>query len=340
MRVIIRTECGDEVGYGHLSRCLAMSEALMRHDVHVELIVSGGEVGALALPDSPLLSLSFTAQVLGSQEDVHTIRGRVRASQPNWIFVDSYSVNSLYFQAIQSGAVRFGYIGECVPPESNLDLYVLPGVAESSVDRIRDAVILSGKDYILLRDEYREGREIVRAPSNIEKVLVTVGGSDERNDTATILRELPMQEFESVSVIIGPSFPYENSLHEFEDEKGAHLRLVRRPKSLVQYLRESDLVICASGITLWETACIGCLCIMGLTAANQERNYELFLKSNAALGIGSFLDCEERLGEAIKQIRAENPNVLVQRMRQMSDGMGADRVAKFIIAESRGSDGE
>ena len=71
MKIQIFTECGDELGFGHLYRCLSLYQAFYERKISVKLIVK-------------------------SNSDISSLLGNIKFEYNNWINNYSYNPNNIY----------------------------------------------------------------------------------------------------------------------------------------------------------------------------------------------------------------------------------------------------
>jgi UDP-N-acetylglucosamine:LPS N-acetylglucosamine transferase len=96
----------------------------------------------------------------------------------------------------------------------------------------------------------------------------------------------------------------------------------------------ADVVLSAAGTTVWELCCVGTPMALVIVADNQARNYELVLAAGLAAGLGRLPEVVGgQLAALPAVLRTTGVNALGARAWKTVDGLGADRVARAVLAQ-------
>lgn len=166
--IVILTECGEKIGFGHLTRCLSLAQQFQYVGWEVELWVAGEEMAQDHLPktarsmqwyDPPDDTLQKMGKARGVLIDSFLVSPdqieRIRTINSCLAVIDDY-----YRRRYQSGVVIDWTIGA----EEFAYQSKVPGV-----------IYLLGSDYCAIRPEFHNTptRRFPEVPRNI---LVTFGG--------------------------------------------------------------------------------------------------------------------------------------------------------------------
>jgi len=130
---------------------------------------------------------------------------------------------------------------------------------------------LFGREYVLLKPCFVEWRKKSGIPPlKPKKVLVSMGGADERGASVKVVKALNGRlEGIKIIVIIGAAFSHQKQLKKALEESGNAWEIQSKVSNMAKYMAEADVAIVSGGITLYETICMGLPSITICTAAHQ-----------------------------------------------------------------------
>jgi UDP-2,4-diacetamido-2,4,6-trideoxy-beta-L-altropyranose hydrolase len=175
-RVLVRCDATRDTGLGHVSRCLALAEAL------AELGVASIFCGEFDGPARRLLEEAGTAIRPGAPAE--QVAQLVRERACGGVIVDGYRFDATYLEALAPGRtgssllVVDDFAGLANYPDGAVVLNFTVGAGELEFNG-RDLVRLLGPGYLLVRRALR----VLRARGNAtsrppQRVLVAMGGGD------------------------------------------------------------------------------------------------------------------------------------------------------------------
>ena len=92
---------------------------------------------------------------------------------------------------------------------------------------------LLGPKYVMLRDDLLKWNKKKRI-DKVQKLLLTMGGSDNDNYTLEILKTLKaFDENLEIILVIGPLNPFYNELKEFVKNMDIKVKLIKSPKKIL-----------------------------------------------------------------------------------------------------------
>jgi UDP-2,4-diacetamido-2,4,6-trideoxy-beta-L-altropyranose hydrolase len=237
MSLIILTEAGDNIGFGHYTRCYSILEYFQQKDLDVEMYINlQGEY-----PGIKGTKLNWL------EEDISV-------GKQDSIIIDSYIAPEDFYRKLKGISKSVIVIDDYKRLSFTADLIINPNIFGSRFD-YGQTKMASGKDYIILRKAFREYEEKKKISSNIEKVLITLGGSDFRNLLPSIMNEMLRHSFH-VSVIAGNE-KTKNQLKSAFSGNNMDICGFADEAAMLVKMTESDLVISGCGQTLHELAYLG-----------------------------------------------------------------------------------
>ena len=324
MNVIILTEGGKDIGFGHVARCSSIYQAFEQFNIVPRFIINGDDSVKSILPD-------FNVDIIKWVEDLSVI------SKADIVIVDSYLANVDIFEEISNKVHLVAFVDDNNRLDYPKGIIVNGTLDASNMDyQKRDDIrYLIGNEFIPLRKDFWDIPKL-KINDSIEDILITMGGNDLRNLTPKIL-ELLNDYFPNVTkkIIVADSF---KNTSEIEILKNKHVELIYSPDSseIIDVMSSVDLAISASGQTLYELACIGVPTIAIGIIENQKNNIKNWKKQGFIEYAGCWND--EKLLETIlnkieylqdKNIRYDKRLLGIQAV----DGKGSLKIAKSILNE-------
>ena len=324
MNVVILTEGGKNIGFGHVARCISIYQALEQVNISPKLLINGDDSVKDILP-------KINVDIKNWVDDLSVI------SKADIVIVDSYLVDIDVLNEISNCVSLVVYIDD----NNRLDYpngIVINGtldVSNMNYHKREGIVYLLGNNFIPLRKEFWDIPKL-KINDSIQNILITMGGNDLRNLTPKIL-ELLNNNFPKINkkIIIADSF---ENVSEIKNLKNSHVELIYSPKAseIIDVMSSVDLAISASGQTLYELACIGVPTISIGIIENQKNNIQNWKKQ----GFVEYAGCwnEENLLDNIldKLEFLEDKNIRYDKRLlgiQAVNGKGSINIVKNILNE-------
>ncbi|WP_320006683.1 UDP-2,4-diacetamido-2,4,6-trideoxy-beta-L-altropyranose hydrolase [Maridesulfovibrio sp.] len=338
--LLIRADANSSIGIGHVMRCLALAEEWIARGGDAVL---AGNISNQALLETitkfGLKFVSIKASYPDSEQDAKQLINIARPlAAGSWIVLDGY-----FFDAEYQNQIRQAHPNTLVMDDYNhLDEYDCAVLlnqnlgSESIKYRINpDAQILAGVQYTMLRNEFRKAAQNkLENPGNEFNILISMGGADAKNSTATILKALNEVPADMrIKVIAGPANPHLENLYEQARTSVHDIEIKSNVSNMAELIAASDLFIGAGGSSCWEVCCIGRPLIIISTADNQLRIAEQLQAAGAALYLGKDESVQKNeITESVKMLvnDSEIRQNLAQNGHKLVDGNGVSRIIDFL----------
>jgi spore coat polysaccharide biosynthesis predicted glycosyltransferase SpsG len=260
-KVTILTEAGRKYGFGHYTRCSSIFHELKKSGTQCELLVNTND---LKLNDTGIISFNWIDQI-------HLIK---RQSTNDVVIVDSYIANDEIFHKLK----KIFAIAIAIDDYNRISYFadwILNPNAFFNADNYSNqtALCLGGKDYIILRNEFRELVHINNLNPIVQNILITIGGSDFRNLLPKLI-EISIQSGKNKINVIAP----ESSNITFPNDK-VSIFPAQNAKGIIDLMQQADVVISACGQTLYELISLGKPTIGICLDIDQKPNQDYCLKS-------------------------------------------------------------
>ncbi len=334
----IRADANEEIGTGHMMRCLCVAGELEEQGAQVCFLVSDER-------SVPLLE-ARGRQFRILHSDYRRPEGEAaeldvlfRRQGGDFLLADSYFVTGEYFRRIRHH-MPVGYLDDMVRRDLPLDLLVNYNIfaGEELYGELPEKPrLLTGPMYAPLRREFR-GREYQVRP-RAERVLVTTGGADQYNLAGRFVAEaLGAGETAGLQYEI-ISGAYNEHLGELKELEARHPEVSVKCNvgNMAERMLQSDVAVTAGGSTMYELSAVGVPMICFSFVDNQQAIVEGFKRQGVVYFGGDYL----RQGEGMLGAAAEHLARLAadcrlreeysRRQRRLTDGRGAARIAASVL---------
>lgn len=329
MKIIILTEGGKNIGFGHITRCMALYQAFEEKGIMSELIINGDEDVKCLLGDKNYRILNWLRKEKKTFELV---------KKSTIVIIDSYLASISLYENLSNLVEIPVYIDDTKRLNYPRGIVLNGNVYAKTLHYPeKDGVAyLLGTKYTPLRKDFWHiaKKEITK---RIRSVMVTFGGDDKRNMTPKILQFLNDRYPELIkNVVIGIGF---QNIKEIKKLKNKKTNLVYMPdaEAMKKIMLESDLAISAGGQTLYELARIGVPTIGICVADNQWNNIQEWSKVKFLEYVGWYTEKEifATLERAITKLKAHRERLKCSQIgRRVVDGKGAVRIVDKILKEN------
>ncbi len=273
---MFRCDAGADHGLGHLSRCVAIADAV---------VARGGVAHFYVHADDHLRAFAgrhewhAAASDTGMACDLTFMRDELKRKPDGVLVVDNKRVAKDYVSALR--ALRpTAQIVDGDPRDSAAGLVINnhPG-AEAFAGQ---GPFLLGPGYNTIRPGYFAAAE----KSDRRAVLITMGGEDPGNHTAWVLRHLgDLFAGRPVIAVIGPAHSDPDAVEAAaKDVPGTEIH--RAPRDLVALAERSEIAISAGGTTCYELAAAGIATAAIATEPHQQALIAPLAERGALLPLG------------------------------------------------------
>lgn len=342
--VVLRCNAGSEIGFGHLTRCRALAQALRRQGERCVMV--GPDAAHAKTADQETFEDWIPVSDWSSAtEDAARLVDMAHQFGAEWLVLDDYRIDEAYQLSLRAAGLRWLQFdggaekalwadvvvnaNPAVRPEDYAGMLHNPGTR-----------LLLGPRYAILRPEFE--RIELRGPGrHVEQILVTFGGGDDRGANEFVLSSLlpvtpPDLQFLVVSGARNPSNP---SLKRWIDVHGqGRVSLHIDPEQVAPLFASCDLAVMAGGTSTYEAAACGLPMILVTIAANQVPQSRAWSEMGAAIYLGAMEHVQgSHLASAFQNVM--NDHQRRQNMclagSQAVQGAGAKYVADFLKEKTR-----
>ena len=336
MNVAFRVDGGENIGMGHIQRCLALASELKKKNAEVIFIFQKNNKIKRKI-EKQGFGRTELKEKMSLKEDLGETSKIIREENINILITDSYTFTQNYLVEIKK-KVRFlvsiDDLGKFPFPS---DIVINQNIYAQELDYQPlngKTKFLLGPKYALLREEFTNVKER-EIKEKVQNVLITLGGGDAFNLTPKILKVLDkIRKGFNIAVIIGPFFKNSVEIKKVIKRMKKKVNLVYRPSSISKLMLSSDSAISGGGITLYELAATGTPALSFCLAENQLKSIKGMAKEEVAidLGWGDRFD-EEKFCQKVSALCNDFNlrNKMCQKGQKLVDGKGAQRATNLIL---------
>lgn len=334
-RALIRADGSKVLGLGHVLRCLAIAE---------RLVVAGWEVsfGLEARSGHPaelLLARGFDVHFLpvGSSEFDDLIFDSWMGHVPaDLLIIDHPELDSEWHFKASKKVSRVLIVDDIAGRDSWGDWLLNPSPGfqrDDYASRVSPfCKLLIGPSYALVRAEFLEHRLLSPMTRPIQKILISFGGADSKNQTEKVLNALSKivrgQKLD-VDIILGGANCNVERIQRLAEEFVCPVDLQFDVTDMARRMANADLIIGAAGGSAFERCCLGVPSIMIMTDETQRAMAAFLNDVGAGINLGWFSSVsEENISDAVLSLlrNADKIHEMGKKAWGLVDGKGADRV--------------
>lgn len=347
----IRADGNNQIGIGHIMRCLTIADALKEIGEGVVFFIADHSC------EEMISDRGFECHVLGTpfddmEAELVVLQAAMEEKKVNSLLIDSYYVTETYLKTLRECVVTV-YLDDMDSFPYPVDLLVNYNVFAKALDYpygveyvengkvgkvVKEDItlVLAGPKYAPVRKEFADCRGEVK--DEVSDILITLGGSDAYNLSCKISKALLKVTNLHLSVVCGPFNLHKQALYELAANE-PRVTVHENVKDMWNLMKKSDLAVSAAGSTMCELAVAGVPIATFSFVENQRRIAEAFGAKKAAVTIGHYNPGAEdaflhAMEESVKKLMVskENRKKLAENARKMVDSCGATRIARAIVS--------
>ncbi len=239
-------------GMGHLFRSLTLADALRRMGDPVRFLINAHEPSLQILKERGYQHeiVNLAPEADGWEADVAR---RMHVSL--WIN-DRLDTTEAHVERVRAMGIPVATFDDRGSGAAFSDLNVAALVFDAEeIARLQGARILNGVAHVVLNPAIAAFR---RTRTQLDSVLVTLGGADTYGATVKVVRLLRDKAWR-VTVVLGPAFVHHEAL---ADVMPRHFELKQGVRSMAEEMARHDLAITGGGMTPFEANAAGLPCLV------------------------------------------------------------------------------
>lgn len=335
-RVALRCDGGGTIGVGHVMRCVALGEELSARGHEVLLWGDLGGIGWLGE-----LVAQHAYPVHAAPGDPGGCAREADRLGLDAVVLDGYHLDSGIGRAVATDSRRvLTLVDYDFGVRQYADVYVDQNLgARRHPELPAEAIDLSGIDYALFRDSVRDRRRTglvthAVAKPGLIRVVAVFGGTDPYGAAPVVVPALFAGGVPLEVTVVATAAQHIADLQAIPLGPDQTLR-IRPPESdFGALVRDADVVVSASGSSVWELLCMGVPTAVVCVVDNQEEGYRRSLERGVVTGLGQLSRFDGPAATTALAPLLTDPQVrarYVVRGQALVDGLGRGRVADVFL---------
>ena len=323
MKILFRTNAGNE-GLGHLNRCLSLYKAM---DYGEKIFIVNNEA-ELALLNRGISKEKIVISTNYDDEDLKLIGDL----HPSLLIIDTYKASPEYLESTTKldGTIIVLFDDNGLYKDAKVDVIINGNIHADNIIYGGEKKCLLGPKYLVINPDLWNAAEFSGYDENSD-LLITCGAADPHNTMENFIHMLKRCKRKK-KLIIGPFFDVEE-ISRIKKKIDDSFELIFSPISLKKHIMESEIVITASGSTVYEILRLDKKPIIFITAEDQS-NIAKNLEKKGIYNLGWYNNIEKNdLLNAVNLTSDKNYGEKIKKLFSLFDGMGAFRVAEELNGE-------
>jgi UDP-2,4-diacetamido-2,4,6-trideoxy-beta-L-altropyranose hydrolase len=340
-RVFFRVDFGGLIGWGHLSRCLAVASTLAEKGKRPVFIIRK-RPSALGNIPFPVIWLPETLDV--SSQDVSTWRLGSESDEAKQILehlpekssliLDHYALGLKWQKILRENGHHLIIFQDKVDPQVSADIlinYHIHAPSLYSSKEFQGIKLLLGPSFAPLKTVFQNYHEI-KVSHEVKLIGLYLGGEtlESIRKIATALKNLDFCRNIHLEWVVN-SQEEEAAIDSIFQGIKIHIRM----PDLLELYKRSDLFIGALGVAFLERACMGMWQMNFVTADNQTEIAEYIEKENLGVVLGDLrLMTSEEIIDAVTRawkLPLEKKESMITSVFQKVDGHGAHAISEALV---------
>jgi UDP-2,4-diacetamido-2,4,6-trideoxy-beta-L-altropyranose hydrolase len=317
LSIVVHSSTGDNIGLGHLKRCLSIAEELRKLSYQVEFIID---------------NYRYSDLVHGSGFEIKKTLDT--GQKYDMIIIDKYYINENFLTSYKKQCKILARIDDSSPMiidrVSDVIINGNPYASLKTYDRFvrKDCRLIIGRDFIPMDRKFCRIREIYRIRKSINNIAITFGASDNSMNYAyKVSKKIMMSDLQANILVLNG----EKLKDKLDHVNVKRLKLLPLIDNIDEVFMKTDIVVCSSSTTCWQLAAIGIPFIAFKTADNQSLAFEYIKRTKIGIALENDAISNGELEREIKGLDKYKRQSLSKNSRKNIDCKGSERIANELI---------
>jgi UDP-2,4-diacetamido-2,4,6-trideoxy-beta-L-altropyranose hydrolase len=272
MRVAFRVEGEPNIGLGHVMRCMALAQSLVKSGHVVFFFMSQRSQYFCRNRADWVGKILLIPDINKSIEPQWLCRQCIELSA-DWMVLDGYQFDQAYRQSLQNNAYKLAVFNDMNNSGTLYADMVINGALNASLYSYQQtapkALLASGQEYRVLRQEFLQLRNKNWPDRN--SLTLMFGGSDPKNLTIKVLQSLcKVNVSMPITIITGSAYDGLNELADVIKNCELDITHLHDCQNMATVLVNTKLALSAAGGSQFELLACATPSILVVVAKNQH----------------------------------------------------------------------
>lgn len=341
-RMLFRVDGSEEIGMGHIFRCVILANAIRELDSYSQLFfcTKSNTFARNFLNGNGFQVIELDNSIKESDE-IKEIKRIIIKNDYNQIIIDKFDIDDFYVTELKKLPVKVTEFFYDTSKNVTGDICINPNVGYSIEDyKVRPGSrVLIGNEYILVHDKFFDIN--ISQPKEVNNILITFGASDKNNITPRVLNLINEYYIQNrdmtkpiLTVVIGPSYSKINEIMIIIKALDLQVRVIFNTSDLSEVMKGSELAITSIGGTIYELLSARVPSIGILQSENQEGVATYLHENGCIYNLGNLETVTDLFffNTLENMLNYEYRLKMVYAANSLIDGKGAKRCAKEILS--------
>lgn len=350
MNYLFWADGSPSIGLGHLSRQKMIARSLGERSDASTILLTGATAAVIAPFEVGFHSIQPVPPQFDTTKQIELVSDFSQKTDASILIIDKPEYpaglcKGLFCLREACPKLAIAAFDAAAMPPGCVDLIIDANQRPAIGERFRGSVTraLLGPDYAVVEPAFVDARSQFQIRRRLERVLISMGGSDPNFVTSLALEAALTLERTRIDVVLGPSFAAESLLRlkaMLHDPRVAVHR-DKTQQALASLMVASDACIISAGLTMFEVATVGIPALVISQNEKQVANAAHLAECGAVLNLGLFSDIS---AEVAAQALADWESSIDARAKLSEaamnavDGKGIDRIRSAILSLIRNAE--
>ena len=307
--IIIRLDASNEIGFGHISRCLVLAKSI-RLKSNICFV-------SKYMPKEFLQKIIHEGFKFLKIDDDNNFK----IFKASIVVLDGYKFNSTYQQKVKLVAKKLICIDELRDIYYHADIIINNQPCLKPKDFLckKGTKIYSGLEFSMLRKEFISvSKKKIKNKKIIDKktFFICFGGSDPSNFSEKIAKIL-LNRYKNcqINLVLGSGYEHKPRF----SHNNIKIFKTLNPNNLIKLIKKSDIAILPASTIMLEAFCVGVPIISGWYTNKQKKTLECLHKSGYILNCGDYRKSfENKMLRLINIIDDKSSNKLIEKQKKIN----------------------
>ena len=331
-RVMFRVDESSQVGLGHMSRCRALADALVRKGAEVSFYCRS------VRPASRTALQRLGVNVVDLVDEQAFLAQDWRSSV---VVVDGYHFDADFWQRLVSAGVsRTVCIDDfrAIPYLADIVVCYNEGVSAEQFDLAPHSRLFLGGRYLLLRPEILAAARLAEGPAPRRALMIAAGGTRQEPWVAGMLAHLSrIEPGVPLWVLSGRRLSTGKVLHQAGLGR-AQVRFFSGlgANGMIRRYRQASCLLAPASTVMLEAFSAGCPLVTGWVADNQRNSLDCYDSQGLIVNAGDLRQLSlPSLTAAFAKARRQSGRMARQQRAYIRDSKsGIDEIVQAILASA------
>jgi UDP-2,4-diacetamido-2,4,6-trideoxy-beta-L-altropyranose hydrolase len=272
MRMVFRVEGEPNIGLGHLMRCMALAQSLVKQGHVVFFFMSEGSQH-FCCNRADWSGTIFRIADMDKMAEPEWLAKQCVDLRADWLLLDGYQFDKDYRHKLQSTEFKLAVFDDINNSGALYADLVINGAPNAALHSYQltapDALLAIGQSYQVLRQEFLQLTN--RNWADRKSLTLMFGGSDPKKLTIKVLQSLQkINASMPITIITGAAYAGLNGLADLIKTSGLDITHLHDCQNMAAVLINSRLALSAAGGSQFELLACATPSILVVVADNQQ----------------------------------------------------------------------